>query len=69
MGPSQSRDPERLRLQHCCTAQCPGPWLAGLGRVKALQAAGPEGGWPERPLLCVIPAPERQLVALGPFGS
>ena len=51
MGPSRSWDPERLRLQHCCTAQCPGPWPAGLGRVKALQAAGPEGGWPER--VCV----------------
>ena len=51
MGPSRSWDPERLRLQHCCTAQCPGLWPAGLGRVKALQAAGPEGGWPER--VCV----------------
>ena len=56
MGPSGSRDLERLRLQHCCMAQRPGPWLAGLARVKALQAAGPEGGRPGRVGACVGPA-------------
>ena len=71
MGPSGSRDLERLRLQHCCTAQRPGPWLAGLARVKALQAAGPEGGRPGRVGACVGPAgwsgPRRAVVV--PPGS